>query len=206
MRILALADIHGRKIEKPDYDVDVVFVAGDFTNADDPSFVEGVLDALSTTGAKIFAVPGNMDKKGVLEILENRGVSIHLKTVDVGGFTFVGLGGSNPTPFGTPFEMTDDEIEKELSKLSGDIAIFHPPPNGFFDWIGENSVGSMAVRKWMDEKKPKMLICAHIHEHQGVAKHNETLIVKLGTAMKGSAALIEIGEGFDPVIVRFVSI
>jgi len=203
MRILALADIHGRKIGKVSYDVDAVFIAGDFTNADDPEFAEEVLEAFD---AEIYAVPGNMDRKGVLDILEKRNVSIHLKTIELDGIKVVGLGGSNPTPFGTPFELSDAEIEKEISGLCGDIAVFHPPPYGFFDWVRGESVGSKAVRRWMEEKKPKMLICAHIHEHMGVASYGETMIVKLGTAMKGSAALIEIGENFDPVIVRFVEI
>ncbi len=203
MRILALADIHGRKIKKVPYDVDAVFIAGDFTNADDPGFVDDVLKAFDTD---VYAVPGNMDRKRVLEILEERGISIHFKAVEVGGYTVVGLGGSDPTPFGTPFELSEDEIEGGLSGLDGDIAVFHPPPYGFFDWVRGESVGSKAVRRWMEEKKPKMLICAHIHEHMGVARYKDTLIVKLGTAMKGSAALIEMSKDFDPIVVRFVEI
>ncbi len=203
MRILALADIHRKKIERLPHNVDAVFIAGDFTNADDPSFVERVLDSINT---KVYAVPGNMDRKEVLKILEERKVSVHLKSAKLNSYTIVGLGGSNPTPFSTPFELREEEIEKALSHLSGDIAIFHTPPYGFFDWVRGNSVGSKALKEWMIEKMPKILICGHIHEHMGVARYKNTLIVKLGAAVKGTAALIEVVGNFDPVIVRFIDI
>jgi len=202
MKALVIGDIHGKKISLPEEakDVDAVFIVGDFTNADTPEFAEEVLDVFSY---KVFAVPGNMDRKEVLEILEKRGVSIHSKAVEYNGFSILGLGGSNPTPFNTPFELQEEEIEKALSKFNDiSIAVFHAPPYGLFDWVGGGtSVGSKAIRKWIEKTKPKVVFCAHIHEHQGVAKFGETLIVKVGTAMQGDAAIVDIN---DDIIVKFI--
>jgi len=207
MKVLVLGDIHGKKISLPAEakDVDAAFIVGDFTNADDPSFVEEVLDVFP---CKVFAVPGNMDRKEVLDILKKRGVSIHLKTVEYKGFSILGLGGSNPTPFNTPFELQEEEIEKALSEFNDvSIAVFHPPPYGLFDWVGDGiSVGSKAIRNWIEKTKPKLVFCAHIHEHQGVAKVGETMVVKIGTAMQGNAVIVDVDENFDNIIVRSIQL
>ncbi len=208
MKILAMADIHNREFGKINEDVDVVVVVGDFTNADGVEFAKRVVEKLKENfpDTKILAVTGNMDVKDVLSFLESEGISIHGKTVKVDGITFGGLGGSNPTPFNTPFELSEDEIKSILEKIECDVALIHAPPFGYFDWIAGNSVGSKAVEEWMKEKKPKILVCAHIHEYEGVAKAKDTLIVKLGTVMNGKAAVIDIDENFENVIVRFIKI
>ncbi len=209
MRILALADLHNRNVESLSVeDVDVVIVAGDFTNADGVDFAREVVAKLEEKfpDAKLLAVPGNMDVEDVLKFLEDKEISIHGKAVELNGIRIGGLGGSNPTPFNTPFELSEEEIRAALKNVECDIAVIHTPPFGYYDWIAGNSVGSKSVREWMEEKKPKVLICAHIHEYEGVAKAKDTLIVKLGTAMNGRAALIDLKEDFSDVIVTFIKI
>jgi Icc-related predicted phosphoesterase len=201
MRILAIGDLHGTAVGIPS-DVDAVFIAGDFTNADSVKFVEEFLDSIS---CDVLAVPGNMDRKDVLDVLESRGVSIHRKVVDYKGFKVFGFGGSSITPFGTPFEFDDEQIEEMIAGFSADIAVFHDTPYGFFDWVGGNSVGSMAIRRWIENMKPKLVFCAHIHEHKGVAKFNDTIIVKVPPAYKKEGVLVEF-ESLENVIIRFISL
>ncbi len=196
-----IADIHETPIRIPK-DVDAVFIAGDFTNASSASFAEKVLDSIQT---EVLAIPGNMDRKEVLDLLEERGVSIHRKVVDFKGFKIFGFGGSSITPFNTPFEFDDEQIEEMIAGFKADIAIFHDTPNGYFDWIGGKSVGSVAIRKWIENNKPKLVFCAHIHEYKGVAKLNETLIVKVPPASKGEAVLLEF-EDLNNIIVRFINL
>jgi len=199
MKILVIGDIHG-KIVHPRDEFDAVFIAGDFTNAKDDSFAEKVLDVFK---CDVFAVPGNMDRKGVFEILDNRDVNVHLKVKKLGGVTVSGYGGSNPTPFHTPFEIPESVIAEELSDMeNADIVIFHTPPFGYFDEVSGYSVGSKAIRDWIFEKKPAIAVCAHIHEHQGVAKIGETLLIKVGMAARGEGAILEL-RGED-IIVRFL--
>ncbi len=201
MRLLVIGDIHESKVDVPK-DVDAVFIAGDFTNAGNPEFAEDVLKGIEVD---VLAVPGNMDKKEVLRILEDKGVSVHEKVVDFKGYRVMGFGGSSTTPFGTPMEFEDSEIERRISGLDADIALFHDTPHGLFDWIGDKSVGSKAIRKWIEEKKPKLVFCAHIHEHKGVAKLGETLLVKVPPAYKKEAVLVEF-EDLEKVIVRFINL
>jgi hypothetical protein len=199
MKFLVIADLHGRMVH-PAEDIGAVLIAGDFTNARDDFFAEEVLDRFS---CEVYAVPGNMDRKGVIDILDKRDVNVHLKTKRLNKLTVFGFGGSNPTPFNTPLEIDETEIAKMLASQSkADIALFHAPPYGFLDKVNGISVGSKAIRAWIEKNKPLIAICAHIHEHQGVAKIGDTILVKVGGAYKGDAAVVELdGEN---IIVRFI--
>ncbi len=200
MKFFVVADLHGSEIRIPE-EVDAVIIAGDFTNADDPTFAAKVIDSIEK---QVFAIPGNMDRKEVLEILEEKGVSVHLKEKKFQDIKIFGMGGSSTTPFNTPFEFSDEEIAKELDKFKGkfDIAVFHSPPYGLFDVVrGGVNVGSKSILNWIKENKPRVAICAHIHEHQGVAKLGDTIILKVWPANKQYGAILEIN---DTVYIRFV--
>ncbi|MFP3945312.1 MAG: metallophosphoesterase [Archaeoglobaceae archaeon] len=199
MRFLVMGDIHGRMPGFDYNEIDAVLIAGDFTNGRDNEFVAEVLDSLPV---QVFAVPGNMERKGAIDILDRRRVNVHLNPLKFQDLTIFGYGGSNPTPFDTPFEVEDDRIDEELSSFGGgDIGLFHAPPYGYFDKIDGYSVGSRAIRKWIDEHKPTLAVCAHIHEHKGVARMGDTVLVKVGMACKGEAAVVEIEEG--NIVVNF---
>jgi Icc-related predicted phosphoesterase len=200
MKIVAIGDVHNEDLDVPEGDV--IVVAGDITHVGPIEFAEKFIDKLK---GKVLAVPGNMDPKGVLDILEAKGVSIHRKVVEIDGITFFGFGGSSPTPFNTPFEFDDEEIDKSISGFKADIAIFHDTPYGFFDWVGGKSVGSMAIRRWVESVKPKLVFCAHIHEHEGVAKINDTLIVKVPPAYKGRCVVVQF-DNFKSIIIKFASL
>ena len=73
-----------------------------------------VVEPLLASGVRVLAVPGNMDRPDVLGWLEERGLSLHGRAVTIGGIGFFGLGGSNPTPFGTPFEVGDRDARRLL--------------------------------------------------------------------------------------------
>ena len=197
MRILVVADIHETPVKLPK-DVDAVFIAGDFTNASSADFAKKFLDSVEVD--KIYAVPGNMDTKDVLNLLEERGISVHRKVIDFEGYKLMGFGGSSITPFNTPMEFDDERIEEEIAGMEADIALFHDVPNGFFDWIAGKNVGSMAIRKWIESKKPKLVFCAHIHEYKGVAKLGDTLIVKVPPASKGEGVMVEFKDLKEPII------
>ena len=118
--------------------------------------------------------------------------------MEVGGRTFVGLGGSNPTPFGTPFELSEAEIERTLRPVMEPDAILvsHPPPKGVVDVVhsGEH-VGSTAVRRIVEEFRPPLVLCGHIHEARGIATLGPTTIVNPGPARMGHSALVDIDGG-----------
>ena len=133
--------------------------------------------------------------------------SVHGRKVKLGEWNLVGLGGSNPTPFGTPSEMGEEEIASLLFRAGVDefsILLSHPPPYGVFDEVaGGLHVGSKAVRRAVEEKRPIMAVCGHIHEHEGREILGETLVVKLAPAERLRAAEIEIT---DRIEVKFINL
>ena len=120
---------------------------------------------------------------------------LHGRKATVKGRTFVGIGGSNPTPFGTPFELSEEEIWAALGRAMepGAVLVSHPPPRGFVDRVhsGEH-VGSHSVRRAIEEFRPPLVLCGHIHEARGIARLGRTTIVNPGPAQKGHSALVDI--------------
>lgn len=199
MRILMAADFHASRdaakmvrdhivTHRPD-----VFVAGgDLTNFGPVAFVRELLGGLAVP---VLAVPGNCDPRDVVPVLDDLGVNLHGKQVSLMGRTFVGVGGSNPTPFGTPFELTEDEILAAVRPLmvAGSVLVSHPPPKGHVDAIHSGAhVGSSSIRAIVEEFQPPLVLCGHIHEARGVARHGRTTIVNPGPAFEGRSAIIDL--------------
>lgn len=208
MRILALSDLHSEedvldrlKARASRAHYDAVFFVGDLTTRGPASYAEDAVSIFPNS----YAVHGNMDTPEVQEALRRKGVMMHGRKVKFGEWNLVGLGGSNPTPHGTPAESSEEAIESALNAAGVDhfsIVLCHPPPYGLFDMVGGRHAGSKAVRKIIEGKKPLMLLCGHIHEHEGQQILGETLIVKLGAAQNLRAAEIEVGE---QISVNFIS-
>ena len=209
--ILALSDLHADetlldrlRAISASHQYDLVLFAGDITNRGPVSYAEEVV---SLFFPKTYAVFGNMDTDEVIEKLREMKVLIHGRKVKLGDWNLVGVGGSNPTPFGTPNEMSEEKLDATIAKAEVDgysIVLSHAPPYGLFDEVGPGMhVGSTAVRKMIDQKKPILVICGHIHEHEGKGILGETLVVKLAPADKLRAARIEIN---DSIKVDFIDL
>jgi len=210
MRLLALADIHGDesvadrlRIKLSKNSFDAVVLCGDITNRGPISFAESLLEPME----KVFAIHGNMDPPEVIRLLEQKNIGIHGKRVSLGdGYSIAGFGGSNPTPFGTPTEYSEEEIAAGLAKLKIDsktILLTHAPPNGLLDTVGEGiHVGSKAIRAFIEANQPLLNICGHIHECEGEGEIGKTRVVKLGAAERGKAAEIAVEK--NEVKTKFI--
>ncbi|MFH1285840.1 MAG: metallophosphoesterase [Candidatus Micrarchaeota archaeon] len=215
MKILAIADIHAEEfvidrlrilLSKNNYDA--VFIVGDLSQKGPISFVEELLAQMPP----VYAVHGNMDSKEVEDFLNKKGVNIHGKKVKLAGadssVSVAGLGGSNPTPFTTPIEYSEQEIERTLANLKLDsktILLAHPPPYGVFDVVADDiHVGSQSLFNAIQKSQPMLVLCAHIHEHEGTGKIGKTPIVKLAPASNGRAAEIKIEK--DKALVNFIDL
>lgn len=209
LRLLAFSDLHaeedaldGLRMLAGREEYDAVLCAGDLTNRGPVSYAQDLLDLF---GDKLFYVHGNMDPAAVLDLLRPHHGYLHGRKVPIGDWNLVGLGGSNPTPFHTPSELSEDQMAHILSTAGVDdhtILVSHPPPKGLFDQVGDLHVGSSAVRTCIQERHPLMAICGHIHEHEGKRVADDTLVVKLGPAQARRAASIRVGDDID---VRFFS-
>jgi Icc-related predicted phosphoesterase len=218
MKILAISDPHGdyskiKKIIEKAGDFDLVVVVGDITNYGPDEKVNELAEMFDKP---VLAIPGNCDQKSILKALENsKAVNLHGKAEQIGNIRFIGLGGSNPTPFNTPFELSEEEIENALegmvcsaenSKECGTIVLLtHAPPHGARDELPFGHVGSKAIQKFLD--RVDLIVCGHIHEAKGMEKVGKTVVVNPGEACKGSCALITIEEAENkPVEVEFVEV
>jgi hypothetical protein len=200
MRFLAVTDFHNDYTRVPEIlkkagTVDGTLLAGDLTEFGPTDNAEKILKELPKP---ILAVPGNCDPLDMVDLLESEDVNLHEKKTILNGITFVGIGGSNPTPFNTPFELSEDEIRKKLERLvkgiSGTaILISHAPPKGHGDTIpGGAHVGSTSVADLAPSFKA--IVCGHIHEDRSVSMLGNTLVVNPGPAMSGNAAILEIDK------------
>jgi Icc-related predicted phosphoesterase len=199
MRFLVISDIHGRdrvidwanRIAS-ELKVDGIIVLGDITRFGPPEWAGYFFGSFRVP---IYAIPGNCDPPGVIEWIEKRAISLHKKKLRLGEYTFVGMGGSNPTLFGTPYELTEEEIERSLRPLMERdiILVTHTPPVGINDMtFSGRQTGSIAIRKLVNEFRPKAVLSGHIHEAPGIVMEGGTLFLNPGAAKDARAAILDL--------------
>lgn len=198
MRIIAFGDIHMdtgpvagiNKIGSADH----IIVTGDITNYGYRSDAERVLDELAELNANILAVAGNLDQPDVARYLEEKDISLHGRSTFIDGLGLVGLGGSNYTPFNTPFEFSEDELAglldrglAQLGETREHILVSHTPPhNTAVDKLQNGRhVGSTAVRRYIELHQPLLCLTGHIHESRGQDNIGRTRILNPGMMKDG---------------------
>ncbi len=113
MRLLCLSDIHGEaaglRAILPDAarGADVVVLAGDLTHLGGYAEAEALLAPLFDIGIPLLAVAGNMEHEGVRRYIGEKKVDIHGRGVVMNGVGFMGLGAGTPSPFNSPWELSD---------------------------------------------------------------------------------------------------
>lgn len=216
MDLLVLGDHHGdientlKYLEKlSELKFDVIIYSGDFTDINAPKgftqrdITELIVEELKTLEKPVFAVPGNNDTKGVIEVLKNESISLHGKGKIMDDYGFYGFGGAK-TPFGTPLEPSEEELKSGLEKAWNDVVgakykiqVTHNPPHGTrLDIIRVGShVGSNAVREFIKTKKPILAISAHIHEAKGTDMLGNSFLINGGKFPEGYFGLVNIKDG-----------
>jgi Icc-related predicted phosphoesterase len=197
IKFFAIADLHDREkvlkeIERFNFsDIDALIMAGDISSRFD--FAEEVIDVMKKINKPCFYVPGNNESAEMEKLYRENGFSVHEKVVEFKDYKIAGFGFSPITPFDTPGELTEEEIEKRIFKLDVDnetVLITHCPPKGILD----KNFGSSSILKFIKEKKPFLHVFGHIHEIIGMEKHDKTVFINLPPAKDGKVALITIIE------------
>ena len=210
--VLLIADLHGQfgKIDSfLELNPEAVFIAGDITNMGP---VDAVDDVLSRIDVPCFAVPGNCDPREILDTLEHSdAVCLHGAQINLGTMTLVGVGGSNPTPFNTPFELTDKQIDDvlhqgmvKMEKALHNVLISHAPPFETLDLVNGEHVGSQSIRRHI--KDFDLICCAHIHEQRGVKEIDGVKIINPGPAMDGYCAMLHFGNEAKDIKVELLTV
>ncbi len=207
MKILVITDIHSAPERVfgylDDNSVDNIIITGDVTEFGPEDYFVETLNNFSNY-APVYALQGNCDPKTAPELLDkSNAINIHNNVVNIGDIQVIGFGGSNPTPFDTPNEFSEEILYEELSKygdeLNSDkftILVTHAPPyNTNTDKIESGAhVGSTSVRKIIEETQPTINVCGHVHESIGEDTIDNTVIVNPGDAANGHACIIELSE------------
>jgi Icc-related predicted phosphoesterase len=175
MRIRIFSDIHGdiRAIEKLiAQPADLYISAGDLS-----TFGRGLErcgEALRLLGERCWVIPGNHEtaEQNATFCRTYGLVDFHRQRKQRDGWWLAGLGYSNPTPFNTPGEFTEEQIAQELGRLEGAAPlaiVVHFPPHGTA--IDEPRAGlhagSSSLRAWVERVQPRYLFSGHIHECAG---------------------------------------
>jgi Icc-related predicted phosphoesterase len=178
MRVQVFSDIHSdlRALQKAmAVEADVYICAGDLVNWSQG--LDACGEVLRQLGEKLWVLPGNHETDSdVTAFCRRFGFNdFHGKSFIQDGWNFAGLGYSNPTPFDTPGEYSEEELRDRLELFAGLdplILICHAPPMGTaLDQAGPgNHFGSVAVRKFIDAYRPSHFFCGHIHEAAGASE------------------------------------
>lgn len=210
MKLLALSDLHGdyshvASILEKAGDVDAVLIAGDITDFGPD---EKALEVLGMFKVPVLAVPGNCDNPSILKVLdkEKNTINLHNSSHTIGDLTFIGIGGSNPTPFNTPFELSEKKIGECVGTLLGRskgklVLLSHAPPKNTTDKLPHGNVGSVALARYLGIFD--LIVCGHIHEARGIVHANGTMVVNPGMASKGQGAVITIEAKID---IEFIDV
>ena len=157
----------------------------------------------------VILTPGNDDVLGVDAVIDKHKRIINPlgKLVQLPmGYEMISMEYSNPTPWNTPRECSEEELWKRLEALvplvSGDwrkvICNFHAPPYGsrldLAPKLDKNlrpvhsigvpeyaNVGSKSVRRFLEKYQPLLSLHGHIHEASGVDQIGKTLAFNPGS-------------------------
>lgn len=200
-----LHDLTGNIHKIPDIEkAEGLIISGDLTQLGGVAEAEKVLAVLDSLGKPVFAQTGNMDKPEVDAWLSGKGINIHDRVLEISpGVAIFGIGGSTPTPFGTPTEYPEsayaawlDECWKKASRYPAQILVSHNPPKDTkCDRIASGAhVGSEAVRKFIDACQPTVCICGHIHEARATERLGKTVVINPGMLSEGGYARVAIRD------------
>jgi len=217
MLIIAFGDIH----DEPNMagripglaEADYLVLTGDLTLWGGRREARAVLDVLKELHPRIYAQIGNMDKAPVDTLLSEMEINLNGRGVRLGEVGLLGLGGSNITPFGTPSEFSEEVLEERLWKAFAEVkeaplkVLFShtPPANTRLDRIrGGSHVGSLAVRRFLEQTDCNLCICGHIHEAVGTDLLGGTILINPGMLAAGGYVRVESdGKQLSASLERF---
>ena len=173
---------------------------------DTERWMEMADERIGAAGIPCLAMPGNDDQEFVSDLLDQASSieNCDQQVIDWGPFQVLSLGYSNPTPWNSPRELSEEELGKRIAVLAEaldgsrpTILNLHPPPHdsGLDEAPelnpdlslagGANArtipVGSRAVRSAIEEYQPLLSLHGHIHESRGRARIGRSVSLNPGS-------------------------
>jgi Icc-related predicted phosphoesterase len=208
MKILAVADIHGSQYRLnlvlknvKAYSPDLVVICGDITQFGPGKIATNLLNQIP---AKTFVIPGNIDTFDVDQgIIDSNATYLHMRRVVMEGISFIGIGREIPSPL-ADITIIDGAEEKSLMNIldKTSVLVTHFPPFKLQDkiFIGSHG-GSKDLRNLLDTRKPRLVLCGHIHEDSGVTKLVNTTVVNCSLGKRTEGAIVDINDSINVTIL-----
>jgi Icc-related predicted phosphoesterase len=164
-------------------------------------------ERLAGTGIRVVACPANDDMFEIDGLLAGASVvetGDEEHPIELGGFTMVSMGWTNPTPWHTFREAEEPELARRIDRAlaaaddpTTTILNFHAPPYGSkldlapalnpdLTYVSGGQalrpVGSTSVRDAIQRFQPLLSLHGHIHESKGAARIGKTLALNPGSS------------------------
>ena len=182
-------------------------------------------EKLAASGVRIYVMPGNDDPwefDDVFARAPDPVENVEGRVVRLDGLQMLSSGWSNPTPWDSPREKSEEDLLETFEKLREELepgvpAIFNlhvPPYDSTLDMApeltedlrvvskgGEVSmmpVGSTAVREFIERHQPILSLHGHIHESRGAVRIGETIAINPGSTYGEGVldgAIVDIDDG-----------
>lgn len=175
MKLLAFSDLHMSRARAADLvaasaEADLVIGAGDFCNM--RRGLDQAMAMLAGLRAPAIYIPGNGESVDELRAAAPASATVlHGSGCKVDGVAFYGLGYGVPvTPFGSwSCDLPEADARDMLADCpEGAVLVVHSPPYGAADRTGAGQhVGSRAILEAVQAKRPKLVLCGHIHDSWG---------------------------------------
>ncbi len=190
MKLLAFSDLHrdldqAAKLVEMSPEADVVIGAGDFASVHEG--LEETIAALAAIETPTVLVPGNNETEDALREAAaswSAATVLHGDRTTIEGIAFYGLGAGIPvTPWDWSFDLDEETAAEKLATCPEDaILVLHSPPQGHCDSNGSGDhFGSNALLRAIEERRPRVAVCGHIHESWGCKSQiGETPLRNLG--------------------------
>jgi len=214
---IAFGDVHENlsKLDRiPDMDkASAILISGDLSNVGTKARARHLIEQIKAYNSAIYAQIGNMDTKEVENYYEETNINVHNKIISLSSeVSLLGLGYSIPTPFGTPSEVEEKQMQLWLADMMEParesrhlIFMTHTPPfQTNVDKVSSGvSVGSPAVRKFIEDVQPELCITGHIHEARSVDFIGRTKVINPGNfGAGGYVKIVFDGEKLDAELLQ----
>ena len=192
MKILAAGDIHGdtrlaeelsKKAKKEK--VDFVVLCGDLTQFD--KLDSPLISPFTKKKLKVIFIPGNHETLATADFLAELygATNLHGYSIKVGDVGLFGCGFANIGLSGLKEREIFEILQKGYENIKGmkkKIMITHAHPDGtLMGKLTKFFPGSKGIKKAVDQLKPDILLCLHVHEAEGIEeKIGNTRVINVG--------------------------
>jgi len=177
-------------------------------------------EKLRDSKVQMYIGAGNDDPFAIDPVLDSSGriTNMNERLVKIENYEVITTAFSNPTPWNTPRECSEEDLGRKIDALASKITLmenaifnFHVPPYGTLLDVAPElkdlqpvvgsmiNVGSTAVAKSIEKYQPLMGLHGHIHESKAVQRIGRSLCLNPGSeygegVLRGVTVTLEKGK------------